>query len=479
MEGAFTDVKKKTTESGSYVNYLFVMVGLPARGKTYISRHLARYLQWIGFKTTVFNMSHYRRDLHGPTEAEFYDPTNTESMTYLRKLHLTVLDDALKYLEGDGEVAFFDGTNHSLERRRAVLSRVAQETNPPIVVFIESICEDLSIIHDHIENMDMYSPDYLNNDRDTTFKDVNQRISFYRRDYKTLTDDEGLSYIKVFDLNHRVEVNNIGGYVPARIVFLLMNLNPNRHEIWFTRHGESNYNTKGLLGGDPKLSPRGEIYAEALGEFIRGDSGLSEAAEGFDVWTSCLRRTIQTAAELNHPTRKWRELNEINAGLCEGMTYEQVAEKYPHISAARAKDKLRYRYPAGESYLDVVMRVEPVIMELERAHRPTVVVAHQAILRAILGYFLWKDPDSIPHMSVPLHSVLKLTRTAYTCRVEVYELDSEQSPPRIVRGRRVVRAQSLGPHEPVQNYVTSPVDVMSKSRRRSSTEENVAQTDDI
>eukprot|EP00163_Fabomonas_tropica_P013676 TRINITY_DN2522_c0_g1_i5.p1 TRINITY_DN2522_c0_g1~~TRINITY_DN2522_c0_g1_i5.p1 ORF type:complete len:148 (-),score=13.91 TRINITY_DN2522_c0_g1_i5:96-539(-) len=145
MEGAFTDVKKKTTESGSYVNYLFVMVGLPARGKTYISRHLARYLQWIGFKTTVFNMSHYRRDLHGPTEAEFYDPTNTESMTYLRKLHLTVLDDALKYLEGDGEVAFFDGTNHSLERRRAVLSRVAQETNPPIVVFIESICEDLSM----------------------------------------------------------------------------------------------------------------------------------------------------------------------------------------------------------------------------------------------------------------------------------------------------------------------------------------------
>lgn len=29
----------------------FVMVGLPARGKTYISKKLARYLNWIGVKT--------------------------------------------------------------------------------------------------------------------------------------------------------------------------------------------------------------------------------------------------------------------------------------------------------------------------------------------------------------------------------------------------------------------------------------------
>ena len=29
----------------------FVMVGLPARGKTYMSKKLTRYLNWIGFKT--------------------------------------------------------------------------------------------------------------------------------------------------------------------------------------------------------------------------------------------------------------------------------------------------------------------------------------------------------------------------------------------------------------------------------------------
>jgi broad specificity phosphatase PhoE len=35
------------------------------------------------------------------------------------------------------------------------------------------------------------------------------------------------------------------------------------------------------------------------------------------------------------------------------------------------------RYPAGESYLDVIQRLEPVIIEMEREREYVVVVAHQ------------------------------------------------------------------------------------------------------
>ncbi len=43
-------------------------------------------------------------------------------------------------------------------------------------------------------------------------------------------------------------------------------------------------------------------------------------------------------------------------------------------------DKFRYRYPRGESYEDVIQRLEPVIFELERERRTVLVIGHQAVL---------------------------------------------------------------------------------------------------
>lgn len=61
------------------------------------------------------------------------------------------------------------------------------------------------------------------------------------------------------------------------------------------------------------------------------------------VWTSTLQRTIQTAAALPFAKLRWKALDEIDAGICDGMTYAEIAEKYPNEFEARKKDKLRYR----------------------------------------------------------------------------------------------------------------------------------------
>ncbi len=44
----------------------------------------------------------------------------------------------------------------------------------------------------------------------------------------------------------------------------------------------------------------------------------------------------------------------------------------------------------GESYKDVIERVERVIFELERTEAPVVVIAHQAVIRCLYGYFMDK-----------------------------------------------------------------------------------------
>lgn len=81
-------------------------------------------------------------------------------------------------------------------------------------------------------------------------------------------------------------------------------------------------------------------------------------------------------------------------GICEEMTYEDIQVKYPEDFVARDQAKFTYRYPRGESYEDLVARLEPVIMELERQGN-VLVVSHQAVIRCLLAYFLDKPSGSL------------------------------------------------------------------------------------
>lgn len=53
-----------------------------------------------------------------------------------------------------------------------------------------------------------------------------------------------------------------------------------------------------------------------------------------------------------------------------------IQHAYPDDFANRDEDKFNYRYRGGESYRDVVVRLEPVIMELERQEN-VLVIGHQ------------------------------------------------------------------------------------------------------
>ena len=71
-------------------------------------------------------------------------------------------------------------------------------------------------------------------------------------------------------------------------------------------------NVKGCVGGNSSLSERGQAYAIALAKYIEDESVLS----GLRVWTSWLKRTIETAQHIHLPQERWKALNEINAVSC-------------------------------------------------------------------------------------------------------------------------------------------------------------------
>jgi 6-phosphofructo-2-kinase/fructose-2,6-biphosphatase len=81
---------------------------------------------------------------------------------------------------------------------------------------------------------------------------------------------------------------------------------------------------------------------------------------------------------------------------------------YPVEFALRDKDKLNYRYPEGESYMDVVGRLEPVLEELN-TETNLLIISHQATIRCLLTLLLNLPLDELPYLKIPLHTVMQLT----------------------------------------------------------------------
>lgn len=177
--------------------------------------------------------------------------------------------------------------------------------------------------------------------------------------------------------------------------------NNNMRTIYLSRHGESLNNLFGKIGGDAELSPRGWLYAEAL-------RGFFQARPVSNIWTSELKRTQQTTEFLEEGKKTVESgINEINAGEHDSMTYEEIAERFPTEFAMRDKDKLRYRYPHGESYMDVVGRLEPIMKRIFQEDN-LLVISHQATLRCVMALLLGTSLEELPYIRVPLHTVIEL-----------------------------------------------------------------------
>ncbi len=158
------------------------------------------------------------------------------------------------------------------------------------------------------------------------------------------------------------------------------------------RHGDTELNSAERLWGrtDVKLDALGLKQAERLRERL--------AKERIDaIYSSNLQRALVTAEIIaaKHQLKviTCTELREVDFGELEGLTINEVDQRYPEVTELRMKRSLEMKYPGGDSFLEFSQRVSKFLRRLE--HHTTgetvLIVAHSGVLRILLCRLLDMD----------------------------------------------------------------------------------------
>ena len=157
--------------------------------------------------------------------------------------------------------------------------------------------------------------------------------------------------------------------------------------LYFMRHGRTNYNDAGLCNDDPDadvhLDDIGKQQAQAAAQQLR-DVALDR------IIVSPLPRTRQTAEIINQYHHASIEVHPDIADIRSGYDGRSVAEYF----AAIAHDPLNARVNGGESLLDHKQRVLGFIHWLQQQPQENIlVVAHEETMRVFIACFEGNVPD--------------------------------------------------------------------------------------
>ncbi len=181
-------------------------------------------------------------------------------------------------------------------------------------------------------------------------------------------------------------------------------------DLLLIRHGATEWNATGRFVGrtDIPLSESGLQQAQALAEMLK-DEPLSR------ILSSDLGRARTTAETLARGRDTVIELDarlrEFDFGLWEGLTWLEIIERFPALTADHAHTARLYAPEQGETFDHVCARVEPVLDEIVAAGAPSdhvALVAHAGVIHATLAVTLGIQFDTMA-VSIKTGSVTRLT----------------------------------------------------------------------
>jgi broad specificity phosphatase PhoE len=167
------------------------------------------------------------------------------------------------------------------------------------------------------------------------------------------------------------------------------------------RHGETEGESSIRYHGrtDVALSELGRAQMRLASHAIETRRGNRNFARVFSSPLVRASEGAQIVASAAAPLITIDEFTEVHFGLFEGLTADEIRERYPDDFARWNADRLapNYTYPKGESRAAFTARVERGLERMLEAWTPrdgdALLVAHRGVIRAIVRKLTRREPD--------------------------------------------------------------------------------------
>ena len=162
-------------------------------------------------------------------------------------------------------------------------------------------------------------------------------------------------------------------------------------EIILVRHGETEWNVTNIFRGriDIELSQTGMKQAELLAEYL-SDTKVDA------IYSSPLKRALQTAEVIARYHRLSVEITpallDFHFGRWQGLSRQEVKDKYKALYAEWLKNPHQVQIPDGEKLDDVRKRALGVVESIIAKHEGTaILVSHRVVNKVLICALLGLD----------------------------------------------------------------------------------------
>jgi probable phosphoglycerate mutase len=182
--------------------------------------------------------------------------------------------------------------------------------------------------------------------------------------------------------------------------------------MFFVLHGQTVWNREGRYQGsrDSALTDEGRAQARAAGIILRDHLPDPAAAR---IIASPLGRAQATAQIVagtlgaQMPIATDARLVEAHLGSWEGLTWDEIAARWPDALAGATHHDRYFRSPDGESHDAVAARLQDWLDGL-RDHTALVVIGHGLASRILRGLYLGLSKDAALELEIVRGAVFRL-----------------------------------------------------------------------